>query len=291
MELRHIRYFLAVAEDLSFRRAAERLSIAQPAISRSVKSLEDDIGVTLFDRDNRNVRLTDAGKVFREGSMDALSAIERTVEKTRQASEGHAGALRIGYTDSAITGIMPSLLKAFQDRWPDISLQPMHDYTGGQLSKLDKGDLDIGFVTGPIRKTGYGQVPVHSEKFVCVVYADHPLAGRPSIRVEELAEENFVHGPPNEWAHFYAYLIPMCQRFGFVPKIVQEAYNTAGILGLVASGMGITILGERATVAVSPGLSVIPLEDVAIELQTIAIWKSKDQSNTMKRFVEFLRET
>lgn len=285
-----MRYFLAVAEELSFRRAADRLSVAQPAISRAIQSLEADLGVRLFTRDNRNVRLTDAGQVFRQGSIDVLSSIERMVEKTQQANEGHSGALRIGYTDSAITGIMPSLLKAFQDRWPDVALLPMHDYTGGQLSKLDKGELDIGFVTGPIRQPGYGQVPVHSEKFVCVAYSDHPLAGRSSIRVEELADENFVHGPPHEWAHFYAYLIPMCQRFGFIPRVVQEAFNTAGILGLVASGMGITILGENATVAVSPGLSVIPLEDVAIELQTIAIWKSEDQSNTVKLFVEFLNE-
>lgn len=288
--MRHIRFFLAVAEDLSFRRAAERLGVAQPAISRAIKSLEGDLGVRLFDRDNRNVRMTNAGKVFREGSIGVLSAIERTIEKTRQANEGQVGALRIGYTDNAITGIVPSLLKAFQDRWPDIALQPMHDYTSGQLSRLEKGELDIGFVTGPITQSGYGQVPVQSEKFVCVVYSDHRLAGQTSIRVPDLAEEGFVHGPPTEWAHFYAYLIPLCQRFGFIPKIVQEAFNTDGILGLVASGMGITILGENSTVAARPGLSVIPLEDVSVELQTIAIWKSDDQSNTKRMFVEFLSE-
>ncbi|MEM7319276.1 MAG: LysR family transcriptional regulator [Pseudomonadota bacterium] len=288
--LRHIRYFVAVAEELHFRRAAERLGIAQPALSRSIKALEQDLGVTLFTRNNRSVQITTAGRTFLQGCHGITNAIEHTIDQTRLANSGQIGSLRIGYTDNAIAGALPDVLKAFQDQWPHVILRPFHGTTITQLRKLDKGELDIGFVTGPISHSGYEQTPIQSERFVCVTYAGHRLARRGSIRLEQLADENFVHGSSDEWKHFYAYLIPICRRAGFVPRIVQEAFNTAGILGLVASGMGVTILAESATAAINPNLSVIPIEDVSEELQTVVIWKSDNLIGPKKVFVDHMRQ-
>lgn len=286
--LRHIRYFMAVAEELHFRRAAERLGIAQPALSRAIQYLERELQVSLFDRTNRSVRITRAGEAFLTGCRGVVNSIDHAIDNTQRAHRGQVGSLRIGYTDMAIAGPLPGLLKAFQDRQPDIVLQPHHDVTVTQVQKLDEDELDIGFVTGPISHSGYAQWPIASERFVCVLYESHPLANRTSLRLEELAQEDFVHGSSKDWQQFYSYLIPLCRRAGFVPRIVQEAFNTAGILGLVACGMGVTILSDSVRKSVMPGLVILPLEDVAEELQTVAIWKTDAIEGPKELFVDHL---
>lgn len=288
--LRHIRYFMAVAEELHFRRAAERLGIAQPALSRAVRDLEDQLGVRLFDRTNRSVQITQAGTTFLEGCRGVINAVENTVENTRRVHDGQIGRLRIGYTDMAIAGLLPRRLKDFQAQQPGLVLQPHHDVTTAQLHKLDAGELDVGFVTGPISRLGYDQCLIQSERFVCVLYEHHPLANRKSIRLEELAHEDFVHGTSKDWEHFHAYLIPLCRRSGFVPRVVQEAFNSAGILGLVACGMGVTILTDSVRGSVGAGLIVVPLQDVSEQLQTVAIWKSETPDRATGLFIDFLRD-
>ena len=287
--LRHIRYFMAVAEELHFRRAAERLGIAQPALSRAILYLEQDLGVTLFNRSNRSVQITQAGLTFQKGCRGVMNAVEHTVENTRQVHRGQIGTLRIGYTDMAIAGLLPRMLKDFQTQQPGLVLQPHHDVTTTQLRKLEDGELDVGFVTGPISRMGYDQCLIQSEKFVCVLYEHHPLAKRSSIRLEELAQEDFIHGTSKDWEHFHSYLIPLCRRSGFVPRIVQEAFNSAGILGLVACGMGVTILTESVQSSAGSGLIVISLEDVSEQLHTVAIWKTETSDRATNMFSDFLR--
>lgn len=286
--LRHIRYFIAVAEELHFRRAAERLGVAQPALSRAIQSLERELNVILFIRSNRNVQITPAGATFLKGCRGVINSIEHIVDNTRLSHQGQMGSLRIGYTDMAIAGRLPILLKEFQDLRPNIILQPHHDVTVTQLQKLDDGELDIGFVTGPISRSGYEQYPVQSERFVCVVYENHPLASRKRIRLEELAHEDFVHGSSKDWEQFYSYLLPLCRRSGFVPHIVQEAFNTAGILGLVACGMGLTILTDSVRNSIGPGLTIVPIEDVSEHLQTVAFWKADAVEGAMVMFTDFI---
>lgn len=287
--LRHIRYFTAVAEELHFRRAAERLGIAQPALSRAIRNLEEELEVTLFDRSTRSVQITQAGETFLKGCRGVMNAVDHTVENTRRVHHGQIGTLRIGYTDMAIAGLLPRLLKDFQTQQPGLVLQPHHDVTTTQLNKLEEGELDVGFVTGPISRLGYDQCMIQSESFVCVIYEHHPLAKRSSIRLEELAHEVFVHGTSKDWEHFHAYLIPLCRRSGFVPRVVQEAFNSAGILGLVACGMGVTILTESVRGSAGSGLIVIPLEDVSEQLQTVAIWKAETSDRATGLFIDFLR--
>lgn len=287
--LRHIRYFIAVAEELHFRRAADRLGVAQPALSRTIQHLERELDVTLFDRSNRAVQITHAGHTFLNACKGIVNAVEHSVEEARQVHHGQIGCLRIGYTDMAMGGILPTLLKEFQARQPGIVLQPHHDVTNAQLKKLDDGVLDIGCVTGPISRADYDQETIQSERLVCIVYENHPLAGKGSIHLEELADEDFVHGPAKDWQHFYSCLFPLCRKSGFVPNIVQEAYNSAGILGLVACGMGVTILTESASNALPGGLVALDLEEVTERLQTVAIWKSGAKAGSKSLFIDYLR--
>ncbi|GFE64663.1 LysR family transcriptional regulator [Litoreibacter roseus] len=287
--LRHMRYFLAVAEELHFRRAADRLGIAQPALSRAIQHLEAELGVVLFERSNRNVRLTPAGQEFLDGTHGILNAVDHTVENTRQVHAGGIGTIRVGYTDFAIAGTLPSLLQTFRGKQPGITLQPHHDVTTLQLEKLAAGVLDIGFVTGPVSKPDYEQIEIQQDQLVCIVHENHRLANRQSVRLDELANEDFIHGPPREWEHFYAHLMPLCRSAGFIPRIVQEAFNSAGILGLVASGMGITILTESSLIAARRGLIPIPIETTAEPLSTLAIWNPQSLSGSVARFTEFLQ--
>lgn len=288
--LRHIRYFIAVAEELHFRRAADRLGVAQPALSRAIQHLEKELQVTLFERTNRNVQITGAGKTFLKGCRGVMNAVQHTIDDARRVHRGQIGSLRIGYTDMAIAGALPPLLKAFQARQPGIVLQPNHHVTSAQLQKLDEGELDIGCVTGPINRPGYDQLPIQAEWPVCIVYENHRLAGRSSIQLEELAHEDFVHGPTKDWEHFYSYLIPLCRRSGFVPNIVQEAYNSAGILGLVACGMGVTVLTESVGGSLKNGLVSLPLDGVAEQLQTVALWNAETLSGSKSLFIDYLRQ-
>ena len=287
-DFRRIRYFVAVAEELHFRRAADRLGIAQPALSRAIRAMEEQMGAALFVRSNRAVKLAPAGHVFLERAYEILGLVERAGQDVRNAHEGRVGMLRIGYTDFAIAGSLPPLLKEFQALQPQITLRPQHGVTLTQLKRLAEGKLDIGFVTGPISASGYAQRPVHAERFVCVCSDSHPFAGRDGIRLADLAEEDFVHGGATDWQYFYDYLNPLCRRAGFMPRIVQEAFNTAGILGLVACGMGVTVLTEDVARTLGPGLRVVPIMDVSERLITCAIWRQDQVRGPIGHFVEYL---
>lgn len=289
-DLRQIRYFVATAQELHFRRAADKLGIAQPALSRAIQSLEAELDVALFVRTNRSVQLTTAGRVLLEGAREIIALTERTLEHTRTAHDGRAGELRIGYTDCAIAGALPGLLKGFQERHTRITLKPQHGVTLTQIQRLEDGKLDVGFVTGPITRNGFDQRVVQSEAFECVVADSHAFAKRASITIAELADEDFVHGSSKDWQHFYDYLLPLCRRAGFAPRIVQEAFNTAGILGLVSCGMGVTVLTEQVCQALGAGLVAIPLRDVEERLVTSAIWREDHLIGPARHFVDYLRD-
>nr|WP_298388523.1 LysR family transcriptional regulator [Ruegeria sp.] len=286
---RHLRYFLAVAEELHFRRAANGLGVAQPALSRAIRDLEADLGVTLFERSNKKVELTNAGRAFQKDCREIWNAVDQAVSNVRYVHQGLIGSLRIGYTDMAIGGVLPSLLTEFQACEPGIVLTPHMDPTIYQLQRLSDDEIDIGFVTGPIGETEYQQLPVQRESFVCVVYDSHPLASRDSIRLEELAQERFILGPAREWEHFQSYLLPMCRRAGFLPKVVQEAYNTTGIIGLVACGMGVTVHTEGVQNYLRTGVKVVPIDDLTEKLETIAVWKPEDLPGPRQKFIDFLK--
>jgi DNA-binding transcriptional LysR family regulator len=290
-ELRHIKYFIALAEELHFRRTAELLNVPQPALSRVIKHLENEIGVLLFERTNRSVKLTEAGQVFLDGCKGLINTMEAAIENTRRVSCGELGTLRIGYTDFAIAGVLPQLLKQFRQTHPGIVLQPSHGVTTNQLTMLTKGQLDLGFITGKVELPGFNSCPVQKESFTCLVYETHPLAKRKSIKLAELAGEDFILGPVKDWQYFYDYFIPLCKKSGFTPNIVQEAFNSAGILGLVACGMGVTVLTENTYYYASKGIVSLELEDITEQLITYAIWQPASSSGPKNTFIKYLEDT
>ena len=286
--IRHIRYFKAVAEELHFGRAARQLNIAQPALSRSIKNLETQIGVQLLERNNRKVSLTKAGKVFLSGCQHLIDSMEGMVIQTRKASNGEAGHLIIGYTDFAISGLMPAILRDFKKQCPDISLEPVHGFTSTQLDKLEQGKLDLGFITGPFERSGYQSVTIQQDSYVAVVYENHPLAQKRIVQLSELAGESFILGSQMGWEHYHDHLFRLCRGAGFKPDIVQTAFNIEGIFGLVACEMGITIQPVCVNANLRKGLVARPLKGIKATVPTMAIWKTEPEASPRQTFAQFL---
>jgi DNA-binding transcriptional LysR family regulator len=291
IDLRHFRCFVAVAEELHFHRAAKRLGVAQPALSRTIKTMENELGVTLLERSNRRVELTHVGEIFLTGCRKCLEHSARIIEDMQRVQQGSIGTLRIGYTENAMNGQLPSLLKAFKGQTPDISLVLTHSVTSEQVSQLEDGSIDLGFATGNLAKTGFESIRIQSERFVCVVYDSHPFATRSSICLSELAEEPMVQGARAHWQHYYSRLEPLFRTAGLEPKIAQEGLTTTDIQRLVACGIGIAILTETVVDCLPSGLAVLPIEDVTDCLDTIAVWPAKQNTVAKDRFVSFLRQS
>ena len=290
LSLHHVHQFNVLAEELHFGRAADVMNIAQPALSRTIKQLESQVGVLLFERDNRNVQLTSAGRVFLAGSLQLIESMESTVLQAQKASQGEAGNLVVGYTDFAICGVLPEILRDFTDQYPDISVEPVHGFTGAQLDNLESGKLDLGFVTGPFSKPGFDSVVVQQNAFAVVLYESHPLAKKKSIKISDLSKEAFIFGSSMEWAHYHDHLFKIFRMAGIEPRIVQQAFNTEGIFGLIACQMGITVQLDCARNYLRKGLIVKPIEDVSATVPTLAVWKQTSKPSPVRIVAEFLQD-
>jgi len=241
VELRHLRYFVAVAEERHFGRAAERLKIAQPPLSRQIQTLEAELGVTLFDRSRRKVELTAAGATLLEHARRVFETVELAARETRRAGRGELGRIAIGYPSSLAYSGLADLLRTFRSRYPDVAITLQGLAPQAQIDALKDGGLDVGFVRAPLDEPGLASLPVRREPLVAVLPADHPLASRTRIPLSLLAEEPFVLFPRSRGAAFFDQLMRLCHAAGFTPRIVQEAQQL-DIVSLVAAGFGVSIL-------------------------------------------------
>lgn len=289
-ETRHMRYFVAVAEALNFRRAAERLNIAQPALSRAIRQLEERLDARLLERSNRRVELTEAGRVFLEGCRRTLSSAEKAVRDARKARAGEIGHLAIGYTDFAISGALPEIMQGFRSVHPEITVDLMHMVTFVQLEALARGDIQVGVMTGPLSEPGLGHVTLQNERLVAILPEAHPLARLEAIPLTSLAGEPFVTGQAAHWRHYLSHMMAVCQNAGFRPRVVQEAYNSEGIFGLVAANMGVTLHVESARNYFRQGLAIRPLADSDYRVPTIAAWSTAEISPALRHFIDFVDE-
>ncbi|MBN8413216.1 MULTISPECIES: LysR family transcriptional regulator [Halomonas] len=288
IELRHLSAFVAVADCLHFRHAAERLNVAQPALSRTIAQLEEAIGETLLLRNNRQVRLTEPGRVMLEESRQILRHLDEAVLKTQRAGRGELGRLAIGYTDFAITGELPALLDDFRRLHPDIHFDLHFGSTASQLQDLTDCHLDFGFVTGPVLTPGLCSRPIQRDRFIAAVSEHHPLAQRRSIRLEELAHEPFILGAHSMWHHFRQKLELICREAGFEPKVAQETFNSETIFAFVACDFGVTVHLECASNYLRKGVTMVPLEGVQHSLVTEVAWREGELTPVQTAFLQRL---
>ncbi|GGC58557.1 LysR substrate-binding domain-containing protein [Undibacterium terreum] len=247
MELRHLRYFVTVAEELHFTRAAERLHIGQPPLSQQIQALEQEIGVQLLERSKRWVRLTPAGKSFLEDARKILALSEQAGQTARRAGRGEIGELRIGFTPSTpFTEIFPAVINLFRTEFPQVTLGLREMPTMRQLAAIEERQLDLGFIRPTEVEVGktISLTVLSSDPLMLVMPAKHRLAGHKSVPFEELAAESFIMYPHQVGTGLSRQVQRLCREAGFEPRIAQEAQEASTIIGLVAAGCGISILPE-----------------------------------------------
>ncbi|OUL99956.1 LysR family transcriptional regulator [Variovorax sp. JS1663] len=245
MDLRQLRQFVAVAEERSFRRAAERLHVSQPPLSVAVQRLEAEVGATLLDRTRHHVRLTVAGEAFLREARRTLAHAQLSVEIAQRAAAGKLGTLRLSFVPSAALGVVPQLLRAFREDYPDVKLVLTGDTTSQQMAALLNGSTDVGIVVPPLHDAGDFRVQPYCEQELMLAVPDtHPLAHQQRVQLRDLASENFVGFPFKEGPGFESVVMAACQDCGFIPNFVQVAAQMQTILALVGAGLGVALVPQ-----------------------------------------------
>jgi DNA-binding transcriptional LysR family regulator len=242
MELRQLRYFVAIAEEGSFSRAAQRLHVSQPPLSTQIANLEVQIGTQLLTRSNRGVSLTAAGQVFYEEVRAILARLENARNRTLQASRGDVGMLSVGFVSIADYGVLPPALKSFRAQFPLVEVQLHELTTDAQIRELRAARLDLGFGLAPVEEPDLEFRSILREELVLAAPADHPQANGDDIDLRTLSKASFIVPPRDIAPGLYDLTISRCRAAGFAPRIVQNARQMQTVIGLVSCGMGLALV-------------------------------------------------
>jgi len=270
LDLKHLRTFIAVAEELSFRKAAERLNLTQPPVSLQIRNLEDELGVKLFDRGGRRkIQLTAAGRILLEGARETLRMAERTAENVILYSQGSSGHLRIGHSDDFLHGLLPRTLARYHNDFPAVRVSLTARPSARVTEQLLAGELDLGFVCLPIPRldTSIVMQPLPSTPIVAVVAATHPLAGRQKIWLRELEEESFLLLPTDMMSGFSSHLSRLFTQAGMTPRCVGMAETSSITVQIAANGFGVTLASQSSISSRIEGVSILHLKDSRPELE------------------------
>jgi DNA-binding transcriptional LysR family regulator len=281
-----IHYFLAVGEALSFRKAARKLGIAQPALSRSIRQLEQHLGFALFERSTRHVALTEAGEaLFRDG-RDALRQLDRAFARGAQVAQGLRGTLRIGYSTFAATGPMSDIIIEFRKQYPDAHVALRLLASSEQAAAFEEGALDLGFMMSNVSSAPLRAAPLSSERLIAVVPASYPWAKKRSLTLTQLATAPIVIGTASRWRGFRALVDEMTATKGLKLNIVEDADDLPVLLQLVRSGFGCTVLDASFIPTLPPGVKALEIADAATTLDISLVWRVDGPSPLVPRFVE-----
>jgi DNA-binding transcriptional LysR family regulator len=290
VELRHIRYFVAVAEELHFGRAAQRLHIAQPPLSQQIRHLEQELGVTLFHRTNRRVELTDAGRAFLVEARLTLAQADHAKEVASRAARGEVGQLIIGYMASAELNVFPRLLPAFRKRHPDIELAFQLLGASEQLEALRDGVIHAGFLRLPASDRALTVNPILREPLVVVLPERHRLARRRSLALSELRGERFILFARRFAPGYYDALMAICRKAGLEPKVVHETNRFHTTLSLVATGRGIFVTGKSVDRLGRPGIVCRPVRPRVADIEMGLAYDPRNPSPLLRAFVAVVDE-
>lgn len=286
---RDLDVFNAVAVDLSFCRAAERLGMDQSALSRRIRSLEDQLGYMLIRRTTREVSLTAAGEVLHERTRLLGSEIDAAVRAGRIAAEGKRGLLRIGYMSFAAIEWMPKVVREFTSRYPDVELELKYLRTQGQKIELSRNNIDVGFMLGPFQHPQFEIFRLVVEPLVAILPVDHELAPQPQVTFAELARFPLVLGSIAEWDFFRHFVLDAFAQAKVGVQIKYEASNAMGILGLVASGLGVSVYAQALERLRPQGIAIRPIADSRQDLETVLAWNRSYKNPVLLNFVKVAR--
>ena len=290
MELRHLRYFSTVATELHFGRAAEKLHIAQPPLSKQIQDLETELGFELFTRTKRSVVLTPAGKEFLIEVERIFQQLDRAIDIGRKTSRGELGQISIGFVGSATYNILPVMLQQFRDRYPNVRIELHELTTDRQLIWLREGRIDLGLIRPPIVDRDLVSQVIFQESLVIALPIGHTLASVDAIDLKLLATEPFILFPRQLAPGLYDPIIAICQAAGFSPQVVQECIQMQTIVSLVSANMGVSILPASIQEAQRQGVIYKPIKSRDVEKEQLAtmaiVWRINDNSPTTNRFLE-----
>lgn len=254
IEIRHLRYFLAVAETLHFSKAATQLGMAQPPLSQQIRSLERILGYPLFERTTRGVRLTKVGQYFRECARNIVTKIQDDVEMARRLGSGQEGVLTVGFSGSVMLTTLPRAIERYRRLYPRVELRLRELYTAEQIPSLLDGTLDLGFLRDGEPRDGLVIEPILREQFIAVLPARHKLAGRVTIHPRDLRDEPFVLFARRMGPLAFDRTLACCEAEGFRPNVVQEAPQWPTLVRLVAAGSGISLAPACVAGFAMPGV-------------------------------------
>ena len=291
MEIRHLRYFVAVAEELNFSRAAQRLHIAQPPLSQQIRHLEAELGLQLLARDTRPLRLTEAGRFFKNQAVEILARVEEAAAGARRIGRGQSGWLGVGYIGSAMNELLPPAVHRFHTEYPGVEVQLFEMLYEEQAAALLERRIHLGLSRSSLGVDTLVEELLYEEPMIVAVSTSHPLAGRSEVTVAELAAEPVVHYAPRTGrATETNYLVSVFRAAGFEPKIAVEAKNVESALGLVAAGLGISLMAASFTRGQRPGVRFLALGRESPVVPMKAVYRSQEQSQTLQAFLKIVRE-
>ena len=288
MELRHFRYFVAVAEELHFGRAAERLHIVQPALSRQIIALERELGVELFDR-SRGVTLTASGEAFLSEARNVLRHADQAAQAAKATASGSIGSLEIGCIGSAMWKILPAILSEHRRRHPDLLFHLHQTSSPLQIESLRKGELHIGFVRPLAQHDDLVFETVLREQFVIAMPATHPLANREAIDLAELCDETFITLPRENAPMLHDQHVATCLSYGFTPKLADQGDSPTS-LGMIAAGLGVSLTTESALNISWAGIAFRPLIRPTPEVDMAVAYRRDNRSPAVSAILDTTRD-
>jgi len=291
IELRHLRYFVAVAEELHFGRAAQRLHRAQPPLSQQIRKLEEILGHPLFSRSSRAVKLTSAGVVFLERARRTLAKVQEDLEAARSVGRGEVGSLTVGFIGSGMLTALPAMLGRYRREYPKVNLQLRESFTAAVLQALREGTIDVGFLRDGGPNEGLEVEALFSEPFVCVMPKDHPLARRRGLSAAALRDEPFVLFSAAMGSRAHQKTLSICEQHGFRPQVVQEAPQWLTILRLVGAGLGVTIAPACVERIAAPDVVCRRLERTGVLSDVEIAFRAGDDRAIVRTFAAIARQS
>jgi len=291
MELRHLRYFVAVAEALSFTKAAKRLNTSQPSLTRQIRDLEEELGVGLLHRTKQKVGLTDEGRFFLADAKRLLALAAATVESVRRLHRGEVRTLNVGYVSNLFYDLLPKTLESFHESFPTISVNLFDLSCGGQFRALEDGKLDLGFVGlhEPIAHRGLEFRKIASYKTVVALPKENPLAGKAKVELKALAPMFFIGMSEASYPGYRDWLIKTCQGAAFTPKVLQDVDLERKMIHSVGAGLGIAIVPEQLKKLDHENVVFRPLDTVILTEGCVA-WRNENPSAALLAYIEIVEQ-
>lgn len=290
MDVRSLSCFITVAEQLHFRRAAEKLNLTQPSLSQRIRLLEEEVGTALLERDRRHVALTPAGLAFLESAKKAVAYARAAKSQALRAVRGEVGHLRLGFTVIAFYGVLPEAVRTFRSRFPDVIVELVEMNSPLLEAALSTGDIDLAVLHPPLATPGLALHPLPDLPLVLALPAQHPLAEYREIRVGDLVGEPFLVAPRSIGPSIYDRIIALFQNEGISPNVVQEVTPMTTLAGLVAAGVGMGFVTSGVAAVGRPGVAFRPVRPAAPYLPLAAAWRGPEMTSASATFLDVVAE-